>query len=66
MLLPINIVVIKFDSFLEKKAITLEDMFSLPLSSSNCNLFEETKAISIPEKKAEKITVIKASVKYIF
>jgi hypothetical protein len=41
-------------------------MFSLPLSSSNCNLFEETKAISIPEKKADKTIVIKASVKFIF
>mgnify|MGYP000618964467 CR=1 FL=1 len=34
-----------------KKAIIFEDMFSLPLSSSNCNLLDETKAISIPEKK---------------
>jgi len=33
------------------------------LSSSNRSLFEETKAISIPEKKAEKKRVIKTAVK---
>lgn len=31
------------------------------LSSSNLNLFDETKAISIPEKKAEKIKIITIS-----
>ena len=49
-LFPINIVVMKLDSFLENKEIIFEDIFSLPLSSSNWSLFEETKAISIPEK----------------
>ncbi len=64
-LLPINIVVIKFDSLLEKKVITLDEIFPLPLSNSNCNLFEETNAISTPEKKADKIIVIQARSKYI-
>ena len=54
----INMVVIKLDSFLENKEIILEDIFSLPLSSSNCSLLEETKAISIPEKKADNNKVI--------
>lgn len=44
---------IKLDSSLEKIAIVLEINESEDLSNSNFNLFEEIKAISIPEKKAE-------------
>ena len=62
-LLPINIVVMKLDSFLENKEIIFDDIFSLPLSSSNWSLFEETKAISIPEKNADNKIVIRAMVK---
>mgnify|MGYP001578756707 CR=1 FL=1 len=57
-LLPISIVAIKLDSSLEKIAIVLEINESEFLSNSNFNLFDETKAISIPEKKAEKIKVM--------
>ena len=57
--------VIKLDSFLEKNEIIFEEIFSLPLSSSSCNLFDETKAISMPEKKAENKIVINATIKSI-
>ena len=56
-LFPISIVAIKLDSYLEKIAIVLEINESEALSNSNFNLFEETKAISIPEKKAENKSV---------
>ena len=52
-LFPISIVAIKLDSFLEKIVIILEINESEVLSNSNFNLFDEIKAISIPEKKAE-------------
>ena len=55
--LPISILAIKLDSSLEKIAIVLEINESEDLSNSNFNLFEETKAISIPEKKAENKSV---------
>ena len=48
---------IKLDSSLEKIAIVLEINESEDLSNSNFNLFEEIKAISIPEKKAENKSV---------
>ena len=52
-LFPISMLAIKLDSSLEKIAIVLEINESEDLSNSNFNLFEEIKAISIPEKKAE-------------
>ena len=48
---------IKLDSSLEKIAIVLEIKESEDLSNSNFNLFDEIKAISIPEKKAENKSV---------
>ena len=62
-LLPTNIVVIKSDSFLEKKEIIFEGNLPVFLSNSNCNLLAEMKAISTPEKKAENISVVIA-IKY--
>ena len=46
-------VVIKSDSFLEKKVIIFAGNFPVFLSSSSFNLLAEIKAISTPEKKAE-------------
>lgn len=57
-LLPINIVAIKLDSSFEKIDIVLEINESEFLSSSNLILFDEIKAISIPEKNAENKRVI--------
>ena len=56
-LFPISMLAIKLDSSLEKIAIVLEINESEDLSNSNFNLFEEIKAISIPEKKAENKSV---------
>ena len=56
-LFPISILARKLDSSLEKTAIVLEINDSEDLSNSNFNLFDETKAISIPEKKAENKSV---------
>ena len=67
-LFPISILAIKLDSSLEKIAIVLEINESEALSNSNFNLFEETKAISIPEKKAENksvtITIVTVDIFY--
>ena len=58
MLFPSSMVAINREGFLT----TLESIFdeTPPNSPSSltCNLLAETKAISIPEKKAEKISVI--------
>ena len=56
-LFPISILARKLDSSLEKTAIVLEINDPEDLSNSNFNLFDETKAISIPEKKAENKSV---------
>jgi hypothetical protein len=52
----------KSDSFLVKYAIILDGNFPVFLSNSNCNLLAEIKAISTPEKKAEKSKEIIATV----
>ena len=57
--------IIKSDSFLQKDAIIFDENFFLLLSSSNCTLLAETKAISTPEKKAEKNNEINATKKSI-
>tara|TARA_B100001540_G_scaffold46983_1_gene41941 strand:+ start:1526 stop:1789 length:264 start_codon:yes stop_codon:yes gene_type:complete len=59
-LFPTNIVVIKSDSFLEKYAIIEDGNLPVLLSNSSCNLLDETKAISMPEKKAENKSVMNA------
>tara|TARA_B100000614_G_C14513265_1_gene479448 strand:+ start:863 stop:1102 length:240 start_codon:yes stop_codon:yes gene_type:complete len=66
MLLPTNIVAIKLDSSLEKIDKILETKDPDVLSNSNLSLFEVTKAISIPEKKAERNKVIITIVTDIF
>ena len=66
MLLPTNIVAIKLDSSLEKIDKILETKDPDVLSNSNLSLFEVTKAISIPEKKAERNKVIITIVRDIF
>ena len=53
MLLPTNIVVINLDDLWVIFFKILGTSPSLFFSSSMCNLFAETKAISIPEKKAD-------------
>ena len=58
MLLPTNIVEIKLFGFL-KKIDKIRDEIPPFRSSSNRKLSTEMKAISIPEKKAEKAMVIK-------
>ena len=58
MLLPTTIVEIKLFGFL-KKIDKSRDEIPPFRSSSNRNLSTEMKAISIPEKKAEKAMVIK-------
>jgi len=61
-LFPISILARKLDSSLEKTAIVLEINDPEDLSNSNFNLFDETKAISTPEKKAEKSKVMRTIV----
>tara|TARA_B100000683_G_scaffold276795_1_gene332175 strand:- start:5133 stop:5405 length:273 start_codon:yes stop_codon:yes gene_type:complete len=65
-LLPTNIVAIKLDSSFEKIDKILETKDPDVLSNSSLSLFEETKAISIPEKKAERNKVIITIVRDIF
>ena len=65
-LLPISIASIKLDSSLEKIDKILEKKDPDFLSNSNFSLLEETKAISIPEKKAERNIVIITIVRDIF
>ena len=57
-LFPTSIVAIKFDWFSEKIVIILEKNEIEFLSISSFNLFEEIKAISIPEKNADNDNVI--------
>ena len=52
----------KSDSFLVKYVIILDGNLPVFLSNSNCNLLAEIKAISTPEKKAEKSKEIIATV----
>ena len=52
----------KSDSFLVKYVIILDGNLSVFLSNSNCNLLDDIKAISTPEKKAEKSKEIIATV----
>lgn len=53
MLLPINMVAINFDGRLVMRPSTFANMLFCFFSISIWILFEETYAISIPEKKAE-------------
>jgi len=55
----------KSDSFLLKNAIIFDENLPLLLSNSSCSLLAEIKAISIPEKKAEKNKEINAIAKAI-
>ena len=54
--------VIKLDCLSKNLNTILDEKVPFSLSKAICNLFAETKAISIPEKKAEKnkaiITII--------
>ena len=65
-LLPTNIVAIKLDSSLVNIEIVLETNDDEDLSNSNFNLFEDTNAISMPEKKAERSKVIITIVSVIY
>ena len=62
-LFPINMVTMYCPGFWVNIEITLEDNDPCFLSISSRNLFDETNAISIPEKKAEKSKVIKMAIK---
>ena len=57
-LFPTSIVAIKFDWFSEKREIILEKNEVEFLSISSFSLFEEIKAISLPEKNADNNNVI--------
>lgn len=65
-LLPTNIVAIKLDSSLVNIEIVLETKEEDDLSNSSFNLFEDTNAISMPEKKAESSKVIITIVSVIY
>ena len=57
-------VVIKCDWLLKKLNIIFSERVPLSLSKAIFNLLDEKKAISIPEKKAEKSNDIKIIVKF--
>jgi hypothetical protein len=59
MLFPSSNALINLDELLLKKEMILADSSPLLLSISILRVLELTKAISIPEKKAERMSVIR-------
>ena len=56
---------IRLDCLFKKLNTILDDKFPFSLSNAICNLLAETKAISMPEKKAENNNEINAMVRRI-